>query len=554
MAELQYTPVTLWQDFDKADVETEVNVLRVKRSGYLATRPLYFTGSPKGLQIFARASDRPPKTRVYAEFCRLAKKTPDNSMPAVLVINEPGTKIDAPLMRKLAKEGYAVLSLDLDGDEGPDKLTSTIYSPETPYARYFRAENSGFAFKDAKFSCWYEWAAIAMRAITVLSSFKEVAPDKIGVMAVGRACDIAAAVAYKDERVKRVCVLFGNPSACTYKDENMQKQYTAALSVRAYVQHIKCPVLYMGATNESAFDITEACETFSRLAPQTGSSLSLSERLDHEIGYMQAGNLKAWFGGMEKELPPPVRPSMTIKTSENKLYCSVTINPGDAAVAVKAFVSYGNACNKYRNWAEIQMQQSGEYEYVGTIKPFEGLTVYSFAQVTYECGLNLSTRIVNKNTADLNIPLARPDRRRLIYSTERTTGSFTTINGDLTFHRIPNVFMREGPLGLAGVSNNVGYLASYKIGSELHKGEEGETLLIDMACGKAADVEIVIRDTEGAEYAFTVHLKPGSWQKVAAEAKMFKNAGNIPLPRFKRAALLYFRSAAHILISSMLWM
>ncbi len=551
MAEFQYTPITLWQDFDAADVETEVNVVRSRRSGVLLVKSLFFSGSNKGLAIFANPSDRPEKSRIYAEYCRPAKKAADNAMAAVIIVNEPGKGINGALMRKLSREsGCAVLSLDLDGGDEP--LSSTRYAPDVSYANYSAAAKAGFGFKDARNSCIYEWAAVTMRAVTVLSAFPEIDPDKIGLFSIGKACDIGAAAAYRDARINRLCILFGEPNAFSYADERMQKQYTAALSVKAYAQHIKCPVLYMGATNESAYDIFEACEVFSRVQAPGGSLLSLSTGLDHEISFDNKENLRLWFSGMQEGLPPPTRPALEFNISENKLYGALEMS--DPAVSARLVISYGAAQGKTRHWVYLPMQQTGKNEYIASVKPFTGQAIFAYAEVVCAAGMRLSTRVAVKNPPFTGMPEHAPERRRLIYNAEAGTGGFTTISGNVTFHRLLNVEMKTGPLGLSGISNNVGYLATYKIGSELHRGGDGESLLIDIAAGKSTELEIIIRDREGEEYIYRKHITAGRWQKVAAEAKMFKTAGNRPLAAFDRAALLYFKpSQGHILVSSMLW-
>lgn len=559
MADIQYTPVTLWEGFDKTDVETEVNAVKIRRSGYLTIKSLFFWGSAKGLQIFPRASDRPPKSRVFAEYCRLSKKAPDNSMPALLIISEPGRRADFGLMRRMAKQGYAVLWPDLDGGagggEGSDTLNSTRYSPEAAHARYEKAASTGFAFKDPKASCWYEWGAVVMRAVTVLSAFPEVDPSKIGVIAVGRAAGMAGMAGYRDERINRICLLFGDMSVQNYKDEYMQKQYAASLSFRAYAQHIKCPVLYMGATNESSYDMNEACEVFSKVPPSTGSSLSLSERLDHEIGFRQSGNIQAWFDGMRQGLSVPQRPVSSFRVSDDKLYCVFNAPEQQALNGVKVFFSYGGCPMKMRDWLDAPMQEMGKGEYVAKLAAYEQLPVHAFVTAEYGDGLMLSTRIISKDPAELDIPKANPDKRRLIYSTENGAGNFTTVNNNLVFHRAENVVMREGPLGLSGVSAGAGCLAAYIL-SDCVPGarrRSGDTLLIDMAADAGVNVKITLRDAQGMEYAAEVYVKQGLWQKVPLEAKQFKTPGKLPLQAFDRPWLLYFKAARRIYIRSMLW-
>ena len=553
MADIQYTPVTLWQNFDKADVETEINVVRIKNGGRLSEKFLYFWGSAKGPGFFARASDRPAQTRVYAEYCRPLKKAPDKSLAGIILISEPGDRKDYGLMKRLAKEGYAVLWPDLDGAGDVEKLASTKYSPEAAYACYTAAAAHGFAFNDPKQSCWYEWAAVTMRAVTVLSAFPEIDPLKIGVIAIGKACDIAAMAGYKDERINRMCMVAGDISGCAYSDEYVRKQYVASLSFRAYAQHIKCALLYMGATNESAYDITEACEILSRVPPQTGSSLLLSERLDHEISFAHSGNIELWFGEMKKGMPPPARPSVSFRVSEDKFYCVLNVFPTDPVASVKAFVSRGDGPARLRNWHEIAMQGTGEGEFVAQITLYEGVNVSAFASVAYADGLTLSTRIISKNPADLKLPMLKPENRRLIYNADSGTGSFTTVfNGEL-LHGKPNVVMREGPLGLKGVGNNMGCLASYILGDVLRRSCGDETLLLDMAVEKNERVVIVIRGFDGGEYFTETDITAGAWQKTALDAKMFKTAAGMPLSGFDKASLLYFKAESPVLIGSVLW-
>lgn len=516
MSDIQYTPITLWQDFNKADVDLEINAVTSRRSGYLTLKSLYFSGG------------------IFAEYCRLSKKFPDRSMPALIIISEPGARADFGLMRRMAKEGYAVLWPDLDTSCGEDNPAPVKYD-----------------FKDPKESCWYLWGAAAMRAVTVLSAFPEVDRRKVGLIAIGKACATAGMAGAADERINRICLLFGDTSGFSYEDQYMQKQYAASLSFASYAQHIKCPVLYMGATNESAYDILDACEVLSKVPVAANSSLSLSERLDHEIGFAQSGNIAAWFDGMRKGLAPPNRPSAAFRVSEDKLYCVFNVPEGQTVSGVKAYYSYGDGPLRIRDWSAAPMQEVGAGEYVAKIAVYEKLQVSAFVSAEYGNGLALSTRIISKDFSELKISGQNPDKRRLVYSSERGTGNFTSVNNRTAFHRVPNVIMCEGPLGLPGVTNNAGCLACYIWGGPGGKG--GDTLLIDIAADSSVNVKITVKDAENGEYTAEVYVKQDEWQKLSLEAKLFKTSDNLTLSAYPEAALLYFKAPRRIYIRNMLW-
>ena len=121
------TSRTLWENFDPAAEQLDIDPIKQTERGGLVTKTLYFTG---------RTLPSGAKTRVFGTVC--FKKTAENK-PAVLVISNYSLPIEMSVLADIASRGFVAMSVDLAGRR--PKGLHTIYPEELLYCNNEFARN-----------------------------------------------------------------------------------------------------------------------------------------------------------------------------------------------------------------------------------------------------------------------------------------------------------------------------------------------------------------------------------------------------------------------------
>jgi dienelactone hydrolase len=211
-----------------------------------AVRSLYYAGEP--------FEGRP--TRVFAYYAVPAKVT--GKLPAMVLVHGGGGKAFREWAELWAKRGYAALAMDLAG-HGPDGQRLPDGGPDQGSPEKFDRIARGV--KEA----WpYHAVANVLRAVSLLGSFQEVDPERLGITGISWGGYLTCIVAGLDERLKVAIPVYG----CGFLHENSAWLATFAKLPAAdrdlwiktfdpshYLPGCAMPILFVNGTNDTAYPL-----------------------------------------------------------------------------------------------------------------------------------------------------------------------------------------------------------------------------------------------------------------------------------------------------------
>ncbi len=252
-------------------------------------------------------------TRVFAYY-GAPPAPPETKLPAMVLIHGGGGTAFDRWVRVWTARGYAALAMDLCG-----------CVPKGSYGKWERHPEGGPAGWDASFSQldWPltdQWAYQAVAAVmlghSLLRSYPEVDPERIGVTGISWGGYLTCLVAGVDQRFKFAVPVYG----CGFLSDNsawlprFQQLGTekAALWTRwwdpaAYLPNATMPMLWVNGTNDFAYPMDSWQKSY-RL-PKSARTLCLRVRMPH--GHGPAGEnpeeIRVFADSLLKQGPPLTR-------------------------------------------------------------------------------------------------------------------------------------------------------------------------------------------------------------------------------------------------------
>lgn len=394
------TSQTLWEGFDPASEDLDIDPIKQSEQGGLIVKTMYFTGRtmPNGI-----------KTRVFGTMCY--KKSAEDK-PAVLVVGDYSQPIDVSVLKDIASRGFVAMSVDLAG-----KCASGLHTVYPEEMLYCNNENSLPMFEiseTARETKLYEYTVCCRRAITYLLKEERVA--QVSVLTSGKGAYVGIIVLGVENRVVNGAVLFGN-LYCNYpvidRDENVldagkdelerhiaydtrRQQWTLGLAPQTYAQQIKVPVYVINSANSPFADIVQTSKTMMRLNADS-RLLILPTSMDYLPRRYVDGVLE-WLNGCKAQ------PKSEIKSFVN--------DDGDFCVSVKTTHPLGktslwyctDADSRAKYWTKATLTQ-GENGYVAKLNLYEKeCNVAAFA--TFDGDVSTSTLLLTEKVVANNITKA----------------------------------------------------------------------------------------------------------------------------------------------------
>ncbi|MDR1094140.1 MAG: alpha/beta hydrolase, partial [Clostridiales bacterium] len=417
MAEF-FDPVNLWPDFDPTVADPDFNTLKEYEQGGLEYVEFYF--SP-----FSTAVPGIAPTRVYGVFAR-PRVLFGKNQTLVFVPGDADGGIDRDLIADLGGKGYAVLSVDLRGSGEGAARGATFYAAADACANYNVNADNLYAVGMVKKSCWYIWAAVCMRALSLAATFKNLEPRPL-LLAKGVTASVGMILAANDKRFAGAALLFCNEPQ-TFAGDDGEKRFAGVFSAIANAPFVKCPILFMGATNDDRFSFEGFYEIFARIPAETGGVMSMSANLCREIGFNESRDIELFFEYLAKGGAPPSKPAISLYVSDNKPYFSVKPDPARPVERCALFYAYGGAaCD--RNWERKEAFMSADGEYIANIDCYDiPDPLYVYGAAYYEDGFSLCTRVLKRTPAELNVPVKHLVPSHLLYAPGGGRDSFTTVD------------------------------------------------------------------------------------------------------------------------------
>jgi len=227
-------------------------------------------------------------TWVFAYYATPEGKPPEGGWPAVVCAHGGGGTALPDWVRKWNQNGYAAIAMDLEGH----LPGSHFFGVEGNFPVDQGHENAGpkriswfgdIALPD-KEQWFYHAVADVIRANSLLRSFPEINPKKIGLTGISWGGTIASAVAGVDSRLAFVIPVYGG--GYIHKHDMTPEQYREYLAKwdpSAHLPYAKMPMLWVNGANENVFPLT----TFSKSAETAGGTSTLCIRpfLPHGHGF-----------------------------------------------------------------------------------------------------------------------------------------------------------------------------------------------------------------------------------------------------------------------------
>lgn len=559
MENVLFTPVTLWEGFDY-NLPLDTTVLKEYIEDGVHFREVYCSGREIG----------DSRVRIYGLF---AFNEGESGLPCMLLVGDCDKGPDIELMKYVCGRGYCVFMPDYSGEKS-DCPRFTVYPQVVDYANYQRCgRHLEYADTTARETCWYEWTATARYALTQALAMPE-CNGSAAVLGFKRGGLIAWQMAAADERLKAAGALFfagweryrgvykyGKETNLEMADE--MRKYLAGIAVESYASFLRVPFLYLSATNDTCTDMDRAFDTLARVPQEVDLLYAFSPRLYELLGERNFRNLELFFAkylkGLSAELPP--RPQLTVEREGEDL--SFLVRGASGARELHVYLCENMIVPATRNWVEIPVSFQDDGTWRGVFRPaaMEG-RIFAYALAGYASGFTTSG---NFFTRELGEQTAPPVRSNVLYMGSMGEDSFTCYMTDeersLTraILSVPRVYTVKGPMGITGVSNSVGGLATYKFSDYRYRGGEDNLLRFDIYSKVTQRLRVTFFEHKGmpserrfeAEY----NLLGGEiWQPIECRPSDFKTVDGYVMKDWTHITMGVFEGLQeNIVLNNLIW-
>ena len=501
------------------------NVLRIVR---------YTVGSFKGAKSKIAAYYAFPKS--------------NELVPGLVQIHGGGQRGNLNAVRSYANRGYACISVNWGGiplDEGgPGTDWGNIDPTQKNVPGYYSFAPTTMSLEttvSARNNNWFPVTMGCRRALTFLEQQTEVDPSRLGVFGHSMGGFLAMYVAGTDERVKAAAPSCGGTGYNTYdfpgvpnsklNVANCEEQFRATVEPESYAPLVKCPIIYIGATNDFAGPMDNAFRTY-KLIPDPDMRFTLAPHLNHRTTPSHGICTALWFDEKLKgTFTFPATPESELILKEGQVpQFKVTPRKSRPIAAVDLYYSI-DYDPKARYWRAAKAQRSGDGN--AWLAPCPILStdqpLFAFADVTYaldkpEKSVEFYYADIEANTFSISSMMhaAMPDELRKIGVKADDTSSTLVDDFKNGFH---DWFLHSPD------SPDNWEFGTRKLSDPKWKGQDGQALEFQVKSPKDNNLVVQIienqwRNYRGpmATYQAKLHLDGSEqWQKVALNLADFHN-------------------------------
>ncbi len=544
------TPKTLWKGFDDT-LPLKESVLSTNAVNGVNINCIYFSG---------RNVDK-DRVRIFGIYAKNVIK----SKGSILIIPDVNKQVDFELVLKYAQNGYDVLSIDLQGYT-ENKKDYTKYPESISYANFNLANDYMWrADKSAKHTSWYEWVSVCRYAVSYL---KEKSPkNKVGLLGIKYGSLIAFMLSAIDSRVDCSCNLFGGgwlayKGISKFSEEEFEineerRRFIAGIEAQSYAQFITCPVMFLGCTNSSDFDVERSMDTLMRIQNQQDLRFLFepyAKGVLNNYGYV---NSVLFFDKFlaSKKIFYPEKPQIKTEIDGNNVYYYVS------GIDKKNLISLKVLCTKYSNnpveriWHEVDdfvKFKDGEYVYKRPNYNEFNVDV-SYVVAYYKNGLTISSKL-NFFKIEEESLITMPS---VVYSTEMFKTSFiaknirTPLLGEI--FSIEDLYcVDDGPFNIQGLFTK-NTLKSYKIKEMSKNLSRTSSLKFDFYTSMLTNLVITLQDVKGNLYFVERKIDGGEfWQNVFIDFNEFKTTDGISIDDFTSLVSVEISSTGEYAINNFL--
>ena len=389
-AQVYRTVGSLWAGYDPEALPLDTQVVQKSVEDGIVLEKLYYTSEIyKGFTV---------RVIAYYGYPKSAKR-----LPAILHIHGGGQTATKAYVEYWAKRGYAAISIDWGGyplEHNPDE-GNTDWGPLDA-----NQKNKTMTYQvmpNTRDNSWFHWAIACRRAITFLERQPQVDKSRIGIFGVSMGGRLTWLVAGIDHRIKAAASVYGAvdmseplpgiPGSEQIKLTPAQAAiWKGALDASAYAPRIRCPFLFLGATDDFYGNMDFVNQVLKRI-PGQNRWQAYSLHFSHHVAPQQAADLPLFMDRWLKNGAPwPKNSSVSLDLTTADHVPEASVAPASADDVTKVSVYYSVGRNpQSRFWRSATTK-----EIAGHWKATLPLTatnrgLHVFANVFYKNGLCLST-------------------------------------------------------------------------------------------------------------------------------------------------------------------
>ena len=392
----QETPGTVeetWALFDPKAEPLETEIIRQwTEDGIVLRHVRYVVGTFEG-----------KKTRVAAFY---AFEQNGKNLPAIVQVHGGGQRAQTETVKFWASHGYASIAINwgenvIDRPQDPNTDWAGIAAGFHEPRHHNDASPGEATLYDVPHpwnSSWLLYSAAARRAFTFLEEQPEVDSGRLGLTghSMGGRLTVLTAI---DPRVKAATPSVGG-SGYLYEDiggipgsgRHMRADvdlYNRTLDCRGYWPLIRCPLLFLGATNDFNSPMEKVMQGF-RSLPQPNGRLAFAVHMNHRFTSEAFASRVRWFQAHLKggfDFPATPISSLNLKTADGIPIFSVTPSlegqPRRWITKVEIFHGYARD-PRTRFWRAAEVKQEGS-DWVAPCPVMElDEPLFAFANITYQ--------------------------------------------------------------------------------------------------------------------------------------------------------------------------
>lgn len=409
-ADVPQTVEETWANFDPRAEPLETEVIREwTEDGIVLRHVRYLVGSFNG---------KKPRVAAFHAFPKEGK-----NLPGIVQLHGGGQRAAAEHVRYWASQGYAAMDVNW-GEHVIDRPDDPV-TDWAGIAAGFRdpkhhndvtpGENTLHSVPHPWNSSWVLYSAAARRAITLLEKQSNVDADRIGVLGHSMGGRLTVLTA-NDSRVRAASPSVGG-SGYLYDDirgvprsaRRMRADldlYNRTLDCRNYWPQIKCPLLFLGATNDFNSPMELVIKGF-RSLPQRNGGLAFTPHKNHRFTTNTFAARVLWFETHLKDnfdFPKMAKVKLNLKTGDG--IPRLTVRP-DMSVPYEVqsvVVYFGHDREpRIRFWRTADIERNGDTWSAACPVMEIDEPLFTFANVTYDTGKVLTMPRGYRDTSLLTI-------------------------------------------------------------------------------------------------------------------------------------------------------
>jgi dienelactone hydrolase len=530
------TPLEVWEGYDPDTLPLEVEPLKSWTEDEAHFEKLRFT---------SQISDG-VKVRVFA--LRGAPASGERSLPGILHIHGGGQTASLDWVRFWCKRGYVAVTYDFCG---PWANRSEVTDWGTLKHCNMAEAHGGYQVDPTpRSSSWYHWTVAARRALSLLAEHPQVARDRLGIFGISVGGTLCWMVAGSDHRVKAAVPIYG----CGYNLDGRRQRFgfpeltpaqalfQRAMSSEAHAPYIRCPVLFLDATNDFHGWMDAAYATLGAVSGTHRQAFT--PRYNHHIASPQGADLPAWMDlHLKGKGALPKSPRLSISLGDDGVCLAQVDADSEQVKSVEIFYALGDKPPPSRFWRRSNAKANTAP--LPVVDTWDDLR--AFASVEYASGWSLSTNLAHVVPAQLGP--ARPslavgqgvDATMAVdswyYATAATDPlspkQFVIFNEDRAH---PSA--RVNP-DLFGESITVN-LASHLVGDPQLRRDAARTLLLE--CSGSTDeagltISVTEHDWTPRAQTYSMHFRreqiPPKWSSLDIPRELLKTTEGKPLDSWR---------------------